>query len=222
VLQGVKLFPKWHNETEKMVQCGHDGDYGTSPSSPRRVQTKAHAQRTARLPLIAKMREGQPWQEAMSNAGLSRGRSPASRLVQQARDPEGGERPFLDDRHGHPYKLTGPVRSWLVDDCTQHPGVYSSQVQAELRAQFGVEVSRGHSNRVRAEAGVTAPWRGHTKKNERSLNRCGKRGLGACFFWQQAPRRGDWQRLTPPSKASPVWDAEAPCRSTWRWENEWS
>ena len=126
---------------------------------------KAHVQRTARLQLIANMLEGQPWQEAMSNAGLSIGRSTAYRLVQLARDPERSELPFLDDRHGHPYKLTGPMRSWIVEYCTQHPGVYSSQVQVELRDRFGLEVSRGHINRVRAETGVTAPWRGRAKKN---------------------------------------------------------
>src|SRR6266852_9895023 len=127
--------------------------------SPRRVQMKAHAQRMARLQLIASMLEGQSWQQAMANADLSIGRSTAYRLVQQARDPERSERPFLDDRHGHPYKLTGPMRSWIVEYCTQHRGVFSSQVQAELRTRFGREVSRGHINRVRAEEGVTAPWR---------------------------------------------------------------
>jgi len=126
---------------------------------------KAHAQRTARLQLIANMLEGQPWQEAMANAGLSIGRSTAYRLVQLACDPERSERAFLDDRHGHPYKLTGPIRSWIVEYCTQHPGVYSSQVRAELQAQFGVEVSRGHINRVRADHGVTEPWKGRAKKN---------------------------------------------------------
>jgi transposase len=129
------------------------------------VQLKAHSQRTARLQLIAAMLEGQPWQQAMIDAGLSIGRATAYRLVQLARDPERSERPFLDDRHGHPYKLREPLRRWLVEYCTQHPEVYSSQVQAELRMQFGVEVSRGHINRVRAEAGVTAPWRGRAKKN---------------------------------------------------------
>jgi transposase len=129
------------------------------------MQMKAHAQRVARLQLIATMLEGQPWKKAMANAGLSIGRATAYRLVQLARDPERSERPFLDDRHGHPYKLTGPIRTWIVEYCTQHPGVYSSQVQAELWTQFGLKVSRGHINRVRAEEGVTAPWRGRTKKN---------------------------------------------------------
>src|SRR5260370_19747011 len=111
------------------------------------------------------MLEGQTWQAAMSRGGLQVGRAPAYRLVQQARDPERSERPFLDDRHGHPYKLTGPMRSWMVEYCTQHPGVFSSQVQAELRTRFGLEVSRGHINRVRAQAGVTAPWRGRAEEN---------------------------------------------------------
>jgi transposase len=127
---------------------------------------KAHAQRTARLQLIVNMLEGQPWQKAMADAGLQIGRSTAYRLVQLARDPQQSERPFLDDRHGHLYKLTEPMRHWIVEYCTQHPGVYSSQVKAELQAQFGLEVSRGHINRVRAETGVTAPWKGRSKKND--------------------------------------------------------
>src|SRR5258707_563699 len=99
------------------------------------VQMKAHAQRTARLQLIASMLEGQPWQQAMATANLSIGRSTAYRLVQQARGPERSEQPFLDDRHGHAYKLTEPMRRWIVEYCTQHPGVYSSQVKAELQAR---------------------------------------------------------------------------------------
>ena len=161
---------------------------------------KAHAQRMARLQLIASMLEGQSWQQAMANADLSIGRSTAYRLVQFARDPERSERPFLDDRHGHPYKLTGPIRTWIVEYCTQHPGVYSSQVKAELQAEFGLEVSRGHINRVRAEAGVTAPWKGRAKKNERNLSRCGKKELGAFCFWRQLTRQGCWQRLGPQSR----------------------
>jgi transposase len=165
---------------------------------------KAHAQRTARLQLIASMLEGQSWQQAMTAADLQIGRSTAYRLVQQARDPERSEQPFLDDRHGHPYKLTEPMRRWIVEYCTQHPGVYSSQVKAELQAQFGLDVSRGHINRVRAEEGVTALWRGHAKKNYRSRSPCGKRELGACCFWQQPARRGYSPSLLPQSKASPT------------------
>src|SRR5947209_20513742 len=122
------------------------------------VQMKAHAQRTARLQLITSMLEGQSWQQSMANADLSIGRSTAYRLVQQTRDPEQSERPFLDDRHGHPYKLTEPVRRGVVEYCTQHPGVSSTQVKAELHAQFGLEARRAQINRVRAEGGMAAPW----------------------------------------------------------------
>src|SRR5258708_4981834 len=133
--------------------------------SPRMVQMKAHSQRTARLQLIATILEGPPWQQAMAKANVSIGRSPDYRLVQQARDPERSERPFLDARHGHPYKLTEPMRHWMVEYCTQHPGVYSSQVKAELQAQFGLEVSRGYINRVRAEAAGTTPWKERANKD---------------------------------------------------------
>src|SRR5260370_612705 len=50
-----------------MVQCGHDVDPVASSSSSRTAQMKAHAQRTARLQLIASMLEGQPWQQAIGS-----------------------------------------------------------------------------------------------------------------------------------------------------------
>jgi transposase len=147
-----------------MVHCEHGFEEVDRIPSLRMVQMKAHSQREARLQLIANMLKGQSWQEAMAHAGLSIGRATAYRLVQLARAPERSDRPFLDDRHGHPYKLTGPIRIWIVEYCTQHPGVYSSQVRAELQTQCGVEVSRGHINRVRAEAGITALWKGRAQK----------------------------------------------------------
>src|SRR2546429_6244098 len=106
------LFPY----TTLFRSCGHDVDpVDLFSSSSRIAQMKAHAQREARLQLIANMLEGQPWQKAMTDAGLSIGRSTAYRLVQHVRDPERSEQPFLDDRHGHPYKLTDTMRRWLVE-----------------------------------------------------------------------------------------------------------
>src|SRR5260221_12484054 len=103
------------------------------------VQMKAHAQRMARLQLIAGMLEGQSWQQAMANADLSIGRSTAYRLVRFARDPERSERLFLHDRHGHPYKRNGPIRTGIAEYCTQNPGVYSGQGKSELQEEFRVE-----------------------------------------------------------------------------------
>src|SRR5258708_40121507 len=96
------------------------------------VQMKAHAQRTARLQLIASMLEGQPWQQAMAKANVSIGRSTAYRLVQQARDRERSARPFLEDRHGHAYKPTKPMRHWMEEYFTQPPAVYRVRAKAEV------------------------------------------------------------------------------------------
>jgi hypothetical protein len=52
---------------------------------------------------------GHSWQSAVSQSGLHIARSTAYRLRQQARDEDKAASVFLDDRHGHPYKLTEPV-----------------------------------------------------------------------------------------------------------------
>jgi transposase len=70
-------------------------------------------------------------------------------------DEEKAERAFLDDRHGHPSKLTEPAQAWLTQFCTPNPQVASSQVQTELKTQLGIEGSRSQINRVRAKLGVS-------------------------------------------------------------------
>ena len=130
---------------------------------------KDHPDRTARLQVIGRMFAGQSWQTAVSQSQLHISRSTAYRLVKLARDEDKVAKAFLDDRHGHPYKVTEPVRVWLVDVCTQNPQMASSRVQAELQSRFGVVVSVSQINRVRAELGVSHQWRGrvqaHGEKN---------------------------------------------------------
>ena len=130
---------------------------------------KDHPDRTARLQVIGRMFAGQSWQTAVSQSQLHISRSTAYRLVKLARDEDKVAKAFLDDRHGHPYKVTEPVRVWLVDVCTQNPQMASSRVQAELQSRFGVVVSVSQINRVRAELGVSPQWRGrvqaHGEKN---------------------------------------------------------
>ncbi len=130
---------------------------------------KDHPDRTARLQVIGRMFAGQSWQTAVSQSQLHISRSTAYRLVKLARDEDKVAKAFLDDRHGHPYKVTEPVRMWLVDVCTQNPQMASSRVQAELQSRFGVAVSVSQINRVRAKLGVSHQWRGqvqaHGEKN---------------------------------------------------------
>ena len=130
---------------------------------------KDHPDRTARLQVIGRMFAGQSWQTAVSQSQLHISRSTAYRLVKLARDEDKVAKAFLDDRHGHPYKVTEPVRVWLVDVCTQNPQMASSRVQTELQSRFGVTVSVSQINRVRAKLGVSHQWRGrvqaHGEKN---------------------------------------------------------
>jgi transposase len=124
---------------------------------------KDHRERTARLQLIESMFAGHSWQTAATQSQLHMSRSTAYRLVKLARDEQKAERAFLDDRHGHPYKITEPVRVWMTEFCTTHPQVASSCVQSELQSRFGVEVSVSQINRVRAKSGVSHQWRGRAQ-----------------------------------------------------------
>jgi transposase len=84
-------------------------------------------------------------------------------------DEEKAERFFLDDRHGHPSKLTQPVQTWLSEFCATNPQIASSRIQTELKTEFGTAVSISQINRVRAKLGVSKPASGSalvpSKKN---------------------------------------------------------
>ena len=124
---------------------------------------KDHPERKGRLRLIEYMFAGYSWQAAVAQSQLHVSRATAYRLRQLARDEEKAERTFLDDRHGHPYKLTEPVQAWLSEFCTDHPQVASSQLQRELQSRFGVAVSVSQINRIRAKLGVSHLWQGRNQ-----------------------------------------------------------
>ena len=130
---------------------------------------KDHPDRTARLQVMGRLFAGQSWQTAVSQSQLNISRSTAYRLRQLARSEDKAGLAFLDDRHGHPYKLTEPARTWLTEFCTTHPQISSSQVQAELKTTFGVAVSVSQINRVRAKLGIStqrhSQIQGQSKKN---------------------------------------------------------
>src|SRR5258708_16369011 len=98
---------------------------------------------------------GHSGQEALAQSRLLVSRATAYRLRQVARDEEKAGRGFLDDRHGHPYKLTEPVQVWLSELCTDQPQIPSRQVQSELQSRFNVTVSVSQINRIRAKLGVS-------------------------------------------------------------------
>jgi transposase len=124
---------------------------------------KDHPERKARLQLIEYMFAGHSWQSAVAQSQLNVSRATAYRLRQLARDEEKAELAFLDDRHGHPYKLTEPVQAWISEFCTDNPQIASRRVQSELQSSFGVAVSVSQINRIRAKLGVSNPWRGRNQ-----------------------------------------------------------
>jgi transposase len=124
---------------------------------------KDHPERKGRLQLIESMFAGHSWQTAVAQSQLNVSRATAYRLRQLARDEEKAELAFLDDRHGHPYKLTEPVQAWISGFCMDHPQVASSRIQGELQSRFGVTVSVSQINRIRAKLGVSHLWRGRNQ-----------------------------------------------------------
>jgi transposase len=125
---------------------------------------KDRSDRAARLQLIGRMFAGQSWQTAAAESQLSISRATAYRLVQLARDEDKAPQVFLDDRHGHPYKLTEPVQVWINEVCSENVQVPSSKVQCELKSRFGVVVSVSQINRVRAKLGVSNQWSGRAQE----------------------------------------------------------
>jgi hypothetical protein len=56
------------------------------------------------------------------------------------------------------------VQAWLIAVCSKDPQIASSRIQAELKTSFGIEVSVGHINHVRAQQGVTRQGRSGAQK----------------------------------------------------------
>lgn len=106
----------------------------------------------AKAQMIALMQAGHPWQEAATMAGVQIGRSAAYQLLRNVR--QRGAVALQDARHGHPVKLRQPVRDLLEAICRQVPSPPSREVQAALQERFGVFVSIGHLNRIRAKLGL--------------------------------------------------------------------
>jgi transposase len=108
-----------------------------------------------------------------------------------------GEAALQDGRHGHPAKLREAVLQWLQAFCRTSPQTPSREVQAALQEQFGIQVSIGHLNRVRAQLGI-GNHVGRLKKNSKRpvLHRKpnGKRELADSFLSPLRKKQGCCQR----------------------------
>ncbi len=107
-----------------------------------------------KLRVVGGMQQGLHWQDAVEAANARLSRATAFRALQVVRAV--GEEGLADGRHGHPYKLTGQVREWLVEYCRGAPGTSSRVVQAEIEERFRVAVSISQINRVRRSLGMSS------------------------------------------------------------------
>ena len=110
--------------------------------------------RAAKLRVVGGMQQGLPWQEAAEAAGAELSRATTFRALRIVRTL--GEEYLVDGRHGHPHKLTEPVREWLAEYRRGAPNTPSRVVQAEIEQRFGTTVSISQINRVRAVLGVSS------------------------------------------------------------------
>jgi transposase len=144
--------------------------------------------------LVTLMQMGYPWQNAATTAGLQISRSTAYRWVQGVQSR--GEAALLDGRHGHPTKLREDILQWLIAACRANPQMPSREVQATLQDQFGIHVSIGYLNRVRAQLGI-GNHVGRSKKNRKRpvlhSKPNGKKALGPCCWSRLHTRQNCWK-----------------------------
>ncbi len=110
--------------------------------------------RGAKLRVVDGLRHGLPCREALKLADVPISERTAYRALKVVRAK--GEEGLGDGRHGHPYKLAGAVRQWLVEYCRGAPGTPSRAVQAEIDERFGVSVSISQINRTRKTLGISS------------------------------------------------------------------
>lgn len=150
---------------EEPIEALEEGQARTLRKERAMQEDQRHA---AKGRLIALMQAGHPWHEAAVMAEVHIGRSAAYQLLRNVRLR--GDAALQDGRHGHPAKLRPPVREFLEITCREAPDTPSHVMQAALQERFGILVSLGHLNRVRAELGIGSRT-GHREKNSSSLAR---------------------------------------------------
>ena len=107
----------------------------------------------AKRQMIEQIEQGASVQQARSQSGVPMHRATVYRLLQRVRAQ--GETGYTDGRHGHPIKLRGEVRTFLIELCQATPSVSSPVVQHAIEERFGLALSVSQLNRVRASLGLS-------------------------------------------------------------------
>ncbi len=107
----------------------------------------------AKRQMIEQIEQGASVQQASSHSAVPMHRATVYRLLKRVRAE--GETAYRDQRHGHPIKLRGEVRTFLIQMCQATPSISSPVVQQALQERFGLSISVSQLNRVRASLGLS-------------------------------------------------------------------
>lgn len=97
--------------------------------------------------------QGAKVQQARNQSEVPMHRATVYRLLKRVRTQ--GEAGYSDGRHGHPIKLRGEVRTFLVESCQATPSLSSPMLQHLIQERFDMCLSVSQLNRVRASLGLT-------------------------------------------------------------------
>lgn len=106
-----------------------------------------------KVQVVERMAGGESWQAALQAVGVQASESSVYLWRQKWRS--GGQAALVDGRHGQRHKLNDALRTWLQSSCAAAPERSSRELQAAIWQQFGVAVSQGHLNLLRAQWGVS-------------------------------------------------------------------
>jgi transposase len=81
--------------------------------------------------LIEQIEQGASVQQVRSLSAIPLHRATVYRLLKRVRAE--GEAAYRDERHGHPIKVRGEVRAFLIEACQATPSISSSMVQHATR-----------------------------------------------------------------------------------------
>jgi len=123
--------------------------------------------RAAKRQMMEQIEQGASVQQARSHSAVSMHRATVYRLLKRVRAE--GESAFTDGRHGHPIKLRGEVRTYLIETCQATPSVSSPVVQHAIQERFGLCISISQLNRVRASLGLSRNCMPREKKSSPPL-----------------------------------------------------
>lgn len=97
--------------------------------------------------------QGASVQQARNQSEVPMHRATVYRLLKRVQTQ--GEAGYSDGRHGHPIKLRGEVRTFLIERCQAAPSLSSPMLQHLIQERFDIRLSVSQLNRVRASLGLT-------------------------------------------------------------------